>query len=110
MIGLAVPLIQERVKPNHWYGFRLPLTLNNPDIWYPANRYAGWLLLIYGLVLLVVSLGLPLLLGRLPEALAMAVYEYSVAGVMLAGLVPVAILSFRYVRQLGKGRGADGGA
>ena len=67
MIVLAVPLIQGRVQPNAWYGFRIRLTLDDPDIWYPANRYAGWLLLAYGLVLMVVTLGLPLLLGMPPE-------------------------------------------
>jgi hypothetical protein len=46
LIALSVPMIQGRVKPNPWYGFRIPLTLNNADIWYPANRYAGQLLLI----------------------------------------------------------------
>ena len=32
LIGLAVPLIRGRVKPNAWYGFRIPLTLDNPEI------------------------------------------------------------------------------
>jgi hypothetical protein len=32
MIGLAIPLIRGWIRPNHWYGFRIPLTLNNPDI------------------------------------------------------------------------------
>jgi hypothetical protein len=74
MIGLSVSLIRGRIKPNHWYGFRIPLTLNNPGIWYPTNRYAGWLLLIYGLVLLVVSLVLPFMLGGLTEENAMSIY------------------------------------
>jgi hypothetical protein len=102
MVGLAIPLIRGRIKPNHWYGFRIPLTLNYPDIWYPANRYAGWLLLIYGLALLVVSLVIPFLLSELPEEEAMGIYELSVAAVMLAGLVPVAVLSMQYAKRLAR--------
>ena len=102
MIGLSVPLIRGRIKPNHWYGFRIPLTLNNPDIWYPANRYGGWLLLIYGLVLLVVSLVLPFLWRGLTEEAAMNIYGLSVAALMLVGLVPVLILSFWHAHRLAK--------
>jgi hypothetical protein len=100
MIGLSVPLIGGWVKPNPWYGLRIPLTLDNPDIWYPANRYAGWLLLIYGLVMLAVSLGLPILLDGLAEEAAVNTYGLSVAAIMLLGLVPVVILSLRYARKL----------
>ena len=107
MVGLALPLIRGRIKPNHWYGFRIPLTLNNPGIWYPANRYAGWLLLIYGLVLLVVSLALPILLSGLPEEEAMSLYGLAGAAVMLVGLLPVVILSLRYANRLARDNDAD---
>ena len=100
IIGLAVPMIRGMIKPNHWYGFRTSLTLGNPDIWYPANRYAGWLLLIYGLALLVVSFSLPLLLAGLDEEAAMNVYGLGVSAVMLGGLVPVVVLSLRYAKKL----------
>jgi hypothetical protein len=100
LIGLSVPLIQVRVVPNVWYGFRIPLTLDHPDIWYPANRYAGKLLLVYGLGLLVVALGLPLLLSGLPEGTATSIYAFSVAVVILVGLVPVVILCWRYAHKL----------
>jgi hypothetical protein len=107
-IGLSIPLIRGWVKPNHWYGFRIPLTLNNPDIWYPANRYAGWLLLIYGLVLLVVSLGLPFLLGGRADELATDIYGLSVAAAMLGALVPVMVLSLRYAHKLPEKDSTDG--
>jgi hypothetical protein len=107
MVGLAIPLIRGQIKPNHWYGFRIPLTLSNPGIWYPANRYAGWLLLIYGLVLLVVSLVIPLLLSGLPEEEAMGIYGLGVAAVMLAGLVPVVLLSMQCAKRLARDYEAD---
>jgi uncharacterized membrane protein len=100
MIGLSVPLIQGRVKPNAWYGFRIPLTLNDPDIWYLANRYAGQLLLAYALVLLVVTLGLPLLLGMPTTEGATDVYALCVAAVALVGIALVFVFSWRNARKL----------
>ena len=42
---LSVPMILGQVPPNGAYGFRTPKTLSSPDIWYPANRAAGWFML-----------------------------------------------------------------
>ncbi|MBM4319678.1 MAG: SdpI family protein, partial [Deltaproteobacteria bacterium] len=47
LIALAcIPLILRKVKPNWLYGFRTRLTLSSPEIWYPANVFGGWALLI----------------------------------------------------------------
>ena len=41
---LSVPLIFRKIPPNYWYGFRVRATLENEEVWYPANEYAGkWL-------------------------------------------------------------------
>ena len=45
---LAVPLALGLVPPNPLYGFRTPKTMSSPDIWYPANRFAGWLMIAAG--------------------------------------------------------------
>ena len=34
LILVAIPLIRKKIKPNHLYGFRVPQTLNDPDVWY----------------------------------------------------------------------------
>lgn len=39
LIGLSLPLIQGRVGPNPWYGFRARRTLEDPRVWSPANSY-----------------------------------------------------------------------
>ncbi len=41
-VGSAIPLILQRVPPNPWYGFRVQATLENPAVWYPANRSRFW--------------------------------------------------------------------
>ena len=62
-VGSAIPLILQRVPPNPWYGFRVQATLENPAVWYPANRYLGKCLLGFGLFVIVTSVGLSLVPG-----------------------------------------------
>jgi uncharacterized membrane protein len=45
LCALSIPLILRRVPPNSVYGFRIPATLRDANLWYAVNRYAGrWLL------------------------------------------------------------------
>lgn len=46
LLVIAIPLAQQKINPNRWYGVRTALTLNNPSIWFRANR-------IYGLSMIV---------------------------------------------------------
>ena len=43
---VSIPLAFRWVGPNAFYGFRTPTTLANPYIWYLANAFAGWALLV----------------------------------------------------------------
>jgi uncharacterized membrane protein len=99
MIALAIPLILGRVPPNTWYGFRIRLTLSDPEIWYPANRHGGWLLLIVGLVTIAAALLLPLVPGMRGEA-----YGLWVSAIMVAGVLVCLVLSVRQARVLASER------
>src|SRR5687767_3385956 len=55
LAGLALPLIQKRIPPNMWYGFRVRKTLSSPDIWYPANAYMAKYMLVWGLTIAITS-------------------------------------------------------
>ena len=86
-------MIMGKVPPNHWYGFRVRRTLEDPDTWYPANVYAGKLLLVCGLVVLVATLILPRLMPDLTSdnlAILMSV-------VLLGGVLVMVLLSWRYI-------------
>src|SRR5262245_35184035 len=54
-IAVSLPLIYEKIKPNHWYGFRTPKTFSNERIWYAANKTAGYDLLIAGIAIVAGS-------------------------------------------------------
>jgi uncharacterized membrane protein len=94
-VGSAIPLILQRVPPNPWYGFRVQSTLENPAVWYPANRYLGKCLLVVGLFVMVTSVGLSLVPGINP-----LVYTLSCVGVLVIGAHIMLILSVLFLQSL----------
>jgi uncharacterized membrane protein len=94
VIALAIPMIRRKVKPNPYYGFRTPRLLKNPDLWYDANAYAGRWLVVYGLGVLVASIGLALVPNISPDT-----YAIAVTGVALGGLGLLCLLLWRYLRN-----------
>lgn len=95
LAALSIPLIRGLVPPNGWYGFRVRRTLENPAVWYPANRYSGWLLLAFGLVLSLVATGLSWLPG-----IGVETYAWCNLAVVVVGLGLVVVLSFRHLQTL----------
>ena len=90
---VSVPLILGKVPPNSIYGFRTRLTLSSPDIWYPANTFSGWALLIAAVVCLTT------LWLLLPESVLGRPWVP-----IAAFLVPVSmsfVASLIYLRRLG---------
>lgn len=62
-IALSIPLIQERVPPNSFYGFRTAKSLSDPKIWYAINHRSGIDLLIAGTLISLGSVAM-LILGQ----------------------------------------------
>lgn len=50
---LTIPMIQKKLKPSSFFGFRVRATLENEVLWYKYNRIAGFWLL--GLSLITVA-------------------------------------------------------
>ena len=42
-----------KVSPNGWYGFSTAKTLANAEVWYSANKQAGYGLILGGLVAII---------------------------------------------------------
>jgi hypothetical protein len=95
---LAVPLILRRVPPSPLYGFRVPATLRDPRLWYEANRYAGWRLLVVGILAAGVAVGLPQIPGIRIDGYALACL-----GVVGGGLAVTVGQSFVYLASLQPG-------
>jgi hypothetical protein len=104
LIGISIPLIQGRVAPNHWYGFRVRRTLEDSGIWYPANSYAGWRMLGLGVAEIAVATAFYFV-----PNLDVAVYACMVGSVAVAGVILGLVQSFRYLRRLTKEKEAAAG-
>ena len=55
-VAMGIPCSQGWVRPNRLYGFRTRKTLQDPDVWYPTNRVAGYWGIATGIVAAVVSI------------------------------------------------------
>ncbi len=94
-IVLAVPMIRGKMKPNAWYGFRLPLTQKSDEIWYPANVYAGKWLVVMGVLLMAAAVLLPALFEMSVDA-----YAILMVIILLATLFVMFGFSYRYAKKL----------
>jgi len=93
-VGVSIPLIQRRIKPNYWYGFRVTKTLKNPEIWYDVNAYSGRWLLIMGIATVVVSVVLPLIPG-----MGLDTYALVTTTVISVLAIVMVVKSFLYLRK-----------
>jgi uncharacterized membrane protein len=59
IIVVSVPLIFQLIPRNRIYGFRVPRTLASDAVWYAANKMAGILFALAGVIWLVVAIFLP---------------------------------------------------
>ncbi len=97
LMALSLPLMCGKVPPNGLYGFRVKATLENPQIWYAANKFAAKRLLVAGAVLVTAALILYFIPG-------IGVDTYSL-GCLFLFAVPFVIglvQSFRYTKSLGQ--------
>ena len=97
---VSIPLMLNLVPPNGVYGFRTQQTLANRELWFRANRFAGWALFIAsGTSAAIFAVQPEYASGR------------SVVGlvVFVVPLVAALAASFAYVRRAGGG-GKRGGA
>ena len=92
----AVPLVLGKVPPNGLYGFRTEKTQSSPEVWYPANRFAGWAFVVAGLITVGINFGLILLDPGWPPRILMRWMAISTVVPLLIGT----LVSFVYLRRL----------
>jgi hypothetical protein len=94
---LSLPLLWGRIPPNGLYGFRVRATLDNPSIWYAANKYAAKRLLWSGAVFVVAAVVLYFIPG-----IGVDVYSLACLFLFAVPFVIGLIQSVRYVRALAR--------
>ena len=95
-VGLSIPLIQNRVPPNRYYGFRTAKTLSDPKIWYEMNHIQGIDLFLAGALINITSLTM-LVLAQSWSPRHVAV---TLLLVMVLSLAGVAWHGFKVLRRL----------
>jgi uncharacterized membrane protein len=95
MLALSIPLILRRVPPNPFYGFRVPATLADSELWYDVNAYAGRRLALTGVGIAAAAVLLPAII----PAISIDVYAIAVLVVVLGLLIPALATSFVYSRK-----------
>jgi uncharacterized membrane protein len=93
---LAIPLILGRIPPNRGYGIRTPKTLTHPGIWYRANRFGGWALLLSSTIYLLVALLVPTPAPPNDNLLVWLLH----LGVFISPLIVSLVLTLSYVKRL----------
>lgn len=95
-VGLSIPLIQQRVPPNRFYGFRTPKTLSDSKIWYEANRLSGYDVLLAGVLITISSITLfGIAQTWKPEHVVI-----TLVSVMVLSLIGAAWHGFRALRRM----------
>jgi hypothetical protein len=94
-IIISLPLIDEKVKPNLFYGFRVRATLENPKVWYAANKYFARRLLLTGVVQIIAAIGL----YAIPN-ISVDAYVMGVLGIFAIAFTIGMIQSFQYLKSI----------
>jgi uncharacterized membrane protein len=94
LAGISIPLILGRIPPNGLYGFRVKKTMENPEIWYPVNTYAGKWLLVAGLSLPLAAV----VLTFIPN-LTLDIYSYTVLIWWVAIFTVAVVAILRYMKR-----------
>jgi uncharacterized membrane protein len=95
-IILGIPLLLEKIKPNWFYGFRLPKTMSSKDIWYKSNKYVGRDFIITGIIVTLGSLFLLMIRNNMSLNLIVLIGSFLV----LITIILVLIRSLIYLKKL----------
>lgn len=91
LLVLSMPLMLRWVPRNPLYGFRVPATLRDDDVWYEVNASAGRQAVGLGAIMVVLEFVLPL-----------AIRNGVLSAVGLVGLVVITTLGWRRANQLAR--------
>ncbi|HKO02597.1 MAG TPA: SdpI family protein [Thermoanaerobaculia bacterium] len=91
----AIPLALRLVPMNRYYGVRIPKAYRSDRNWYAINAFGGWLMLAYGVTLVVFGIFFG---PTAPDPRSISSLPF-VLGPMLL-ILPVLALIFLYARRL----------
>jgi uncharacterized membrane protein len=105
LLVLGWPLATRRVRPNRWYGLRVPATFADPQVWYDANAIAGRDMMVLGGVAAIIALVLPHV-ARLHET----IYVGTCAALLGVGSLILSVRRWRLANRMLRDRRRQAGA
>lgn len=92
-ILISLPMLYGRIPPNPIYGFRVPKTLKNPEVWYPVNAHFARRMVWIGIIIFISAIGLALIPG-----INIDIYSSLMLVVMMISLAIGIYQSYRYLQ------------
>lgn len=105
LIALGWPMAARRVRPNRWYGLRVPATFADEQVWYEANAVAGRDMMVLGSTIVVAAVVLPRVV-----TLSSSTYGGICAGLLGVGSLVLAVRGWRLANRLLRERRGGSGA
>jgi len=97
-VAMGIPCSMGWVPPNPLYGFRTSNTLQDPDVWYPTNRVAGFWGIATGIVAAGVSISTFYAGLGLPASAWINLVPFAV------GIVGTLLHGFLVIRRVNSGK------
>lgn len=79
---------------NHWYGVRIPAAFESEHAWFDINQYGGRLLIAWGVIIAATAC-----LGAFVKRKDWTTYDWAASAVVIAGLLAVVGMIYRYARR-----------
>src|SRR3954470_14214204 len=95
LIVIGWPMAARRIRPNRWYGLRIPATFADEKVWYEANAVTGRDMMALGAFLATVALGLPLLAN-----FRSGIYAGICGAILAVGSLLLTVRGWRLANQL----------
>jgi uncharacterized membrane protein len=95
-IAQGLPLMFNKIKPNWLYGFRLPGSVANEEIWYPVNQYMGKGFVVAGIILVISTL----LMFLMDFGLILFEKTLVLLFLLVIPIIVIIISSFGYYKKL----------
>jgi uncharacterized membrane protein len=101
LIGVAIPLVARRIKPNLLYGLRVPATFADEWVWYEANAKSGRDIMLLGAAEIIMAVALYQMPGLTDTA-----YALGNAAFLLIGALTMTVVGWRRANTLLEERSA----
>ncbi len=56
LLMIVIGNVLNKLEPNYYIGIRLPATLKSERVWYKTHHRGGWLFVMYGILIMIVSI------------------------------------------------------